>query len=240
MEEKELKTSVKQRVGIIAIAVVMLGSIIASYAAIVINGGTSSNSSGASTANAISDEKMLQYETEYADKATEFEAATASDYNIFIAYKDEIAAYNETAANASGVETKDLLEGSGRELAEGDTDYLAYYVGWCADETIFDSSFDDTESPSAFNKALDASAGMIEGWNVGVVGMKLGGVRVMTIPGELAYGENMEICGGYNKPLKFMVMVVANEDPLKTLAAELDLAFVKLQYAYYGIDYDTL
>ena len=240
MEEKELKTSVKQRVGIIAIAVVMLGSIIASYAAIVINGGTSSNSSGASTANAISDEKMLQYETEYADKATEFAAATASDYNRFIAYKDEIAAYNETAANASGVETKDLLEGNGRELAEGDTDYLAYYVGWCADETIFDSSFDDTESPSAFNKALDASAGMIEGWNVGVVGMKLGGVRVMTIPGELAYGENMEICGGYNKPLKFMVMAVANEDPLKTLAAELDLAFVKLQYAYYGIDYDTL
>ena len=39
MEEKDLKTSPKQRIVIIVIAVLMLGSIIASYAAIVINGG---------------------------------------------------------------------------------------------------------------------------------------------------------------------------------------------------------
>lgn len=239
MEEKELKTSAKQRVGIIAIAVVMLGSIIASYAAIVIGGGNSSSSSS-NDESSISNEKMAQYQKEYSDKAAEFKTATENDYNKFIAYKSEISAYNETAANSNGVETRDLLEGDGRELADGDKDYLAYYVGWCADETIFDSSFDDIESPSAFNKALNASNGMIEGWNVGVVGMKLGGIRVITIPGELAYGENMEICGGYNKPLKFMIMAVANEEPLKTLSSELDLAFVKLQYAYYGVDYDKL
>ena len=92
---------------------------------------------------------------------------------------------------------------------------------------------------TAFSKILDASLGMIEGWNVGVEGMRLGGIREITIPGELAYGEQMEICGGYSKPLKFLVMAVAKEDPMKTLAEELDLAYMKLQYAYYGIDYDA-
>ena len=69
--------------------------------------------------------------------------------------------------------------------------------------------------------------------------MKIGGIREITIPGELAYKDQMEICGGYNKPLKFLVMAVANEDPLKSLSDELDLAYLKMQYAHYGIDYDT-
>ena len=49
MDEKELKTSTKQRVAIIIIAVLMLGSIIASYAAIVFNGGKDGNTSGRSS-----------------------------------------------------------------------------------------------------------------------------------------------------------------------------------------------
>ena len=70
--------------------------------------------------------------------------------------------------------------------------------------------------------------------------MKIGGIREITIPGELAYGDSMEICGGKNKPLKFMVMAKAKEGSLKTLAEELDEANMRLQYAYYGIDYDAM
>ena len=81
---------------------------------------------------------------------------------------------------------------------------------------------------------------MIEGWNEGVKGMRLGGIREITIPGELAYGDSMEICGGYNKPLKFLVMTKAKEDPLKTLASDLDTAYMRLQYANYGVDYDEM
>ena len=69
--------------------------------------------------------------------------------------------------------------------------------------------------------------------------MKLGGIREITVPGELAYGDQMEICGGYNKPLKFLVLAVANEDPLKTASEEMEQAFMKLRYAQNGIDYDT-
>lgn len=235
MEERELKTSPKQRFFIILIAVIMLGSMIASYAAIVMNG---DKSASGSTSSSIDDSKLLAYEEAYTEQLAKFSEATKDDFNKFMEYKSRIKAYNETAANASGVDIKDLVVGSGKKIVDGDSNYLAYYVGWCADESVFDSSFDNNDNPTAFAKILDASLGMIEGWIVGVEGMKMGGIREITIPGELAYGDQMEICGGYNKPLKFLVMAKANEEPLKTMASELDTAYMKLQYAYYGIDYD--
>ncbi|MBQ3353227.1 FKBP-type peptidyl-prolyl cis-trans isomerase [Candidatus Saccharibacteria bacterium] len=236
MDEKELKTSTKQRVIIGIIAVLMLGSIIASYTAIILNGSGSSTASGDT---GVDDAKVAEYQTAYDELLKEFSEKTKDDYDQFISYKSEIKAYNETSANDDGVQTKDLLKGSGSKIDE-DTEYLAYYVGWCADETIFDSSFDDNDNPTSFAKILDASLGMIEGWNEGVKGMRLGGIREITIPGELAYGDSMEICGGYNKPLKFLVMTKAKEDPLKTLASDLDTAYMRLQYANYGVDYDEM
>lgn len=235
MEEKELKTSTGQRIAIGLIGFLMLGSVIAGYVAIVANG--SKASSTGDTIGEITDEKKAQYEADYAEKLATFQSVTASDYAKFIAYKSEVREYDETVANEGEVKIKELATGEGRELTEGDTDYLAYYVGYCADGSIFDSSLDDKTNPTAFSKAIDASLGMISGWNTGVTGMKLGGVRRITIPGTLAYGDNMEICGGYNKPLRFLVMAVAKEDPLKTAAAEVDTAYLRVQYANYGLDY---
>ena len=236
MEEKELKTSVGQRVAIIVIAVAMLGSILAGYIAIVLNNGKSSIDQ--SETAGIGNDKIAAYEAAYNEKKAKLGEVSKEDFEKFIQYRSEVKAYNETAANEGILQTKDLLIGDGRELTDGDTDYLAYYIGWCADETVFDSSFDNDKNPTAFKMALDASQGMIEGWNAGVVGMRLGGVRRITMSGDLAYGNTTEICGGYNKPLRFLVMAVANEEPLKTVASEVDLAYTKLMYAYYGIDYD--
>ena len=237
MDESELKTSPKQRFFIILIAIIMLGSIVASYIAIVINGGKSTSSDSESQ---ISNAKIAEYESVYNERQAEFSEKTKDSFDKFIKYKTEIKAYNETSANDDGVQTVDLEVGSGKELGEGDYNYLAYYVGWCADESVFDSSFDNNKNPTAFVTVLDASLGMIEGWNLGVEGMRLGGIREITIPGNLAYGESREICGGTNKPLRFIVMAVENEDPLKSLADELNEAYMKVQYAYYGIDYDEV
>ena len=238
MEEKELKTSLKQRIFIGVIAILMLGSMIAGYALIVAGGSSSSASTGEESQ--ISEEKAQQYADEYEEKVAEFKEKTKGDYDKFIQYKSEIKAYNETTANEGGVQVKDLKEGSGKTLTTEDSDYLAYYVGWCADETVFDSSFDDNKNPTAFSKILDASLGMIEGWNLGVEGMRMDGIREVTISGELAYGESMEICGGYSKPLKFLIMAKEKEESLTSLAKELDDAYMRLQYSYYGIDYDTV
>ncbi len=237
MEEKELKTSIKQRIIISLIAIIRVGSMIAGYALIILNGGKSSTSD---TGSEIDEAKIAEYKEAYEKKQEEFKEYSKADFEKFVQYKSEVKAYNETAANTGGVQTKDLHKGSGRKLTEGDTNYLAYYIGFCADESIFDSSFDDNDNPKGFTGILDASMGLIEGWNAGVVGMRIGGVREITIPGELAYGDTQEICGGYNKPLKFIVMAMANEGTLKEKAEELDEASMKLQYAYYGIDYDDM
>ncbi len=235
MEEKELKTSLKQRIIIGVIAVIMVGSMIASYVAIIAGGGTADSTA---TSEKLGEKRMEYYYNNYQDKIEALKKLTTDDFKTFSPYLDKVVAYNEAAANHDGVKVVDYMQGTGREIKGEDNDYLAYYVGWCADETIFDSSFDDASNPKAFAKVLNASVGMIEGWNDGVQGMKLGGVREITVPGELAYGEKMEICGGYNKPLKFLMMIVANEDPLRTAAQELDTAYTMLQYANYGIDYE--
>lgn len=235
MDEKELRTSTKQRVFIIVIAVIMLASIIASYAAIVISGSVNSGEEESQ----IDEAKVAEYQAAYDAKLKEFQKATDSDYKKFVSHKgDVVKGYNEAAANENGLKTKDIEKGSGETVSE--SNYLAYYVGWCADESVFDSSFDDNDKPTGFRIAIDPSVGMIEGWNQGVKGMKMGGIREITIPGELAYGESKEICGGKNKPLKFMVMTVANKDPLKALAKELETATMRLQYASFGVDYDEM
>lgn len=237
MDEKELKTSPKQRIFIILIAVFMVGSIIASYAAIVISGSQSSSSSDSTSE--IDEAKVAEYQEAYEKVKSEFTEATKGDYDKFIKYKgDTVKAYNETSANENGVTKNDIEVGTGAEVS--DDNYLAYYVGWCADETVFDSSFDDNTNPTGFAKILDPTLGMIEGWNTGVEGMKLGGIREITVPGSLAYGESREICGGKNKPLKFMIFAKEKTDALNDLSKRLDEASMRYQYALYGIDYDSV
>lgn len=236
MEEKELKTSVKQRIFIIIIAVIMVGSIIASYAAIVISGSKGVNNTSESQ---IDEAKVAELTEAYKQKQAEVAEVTKDDYNKFIKYRSEIKAYNKSSANDNGVQTRDLKAGSGAEVTEDN--YLAYYVGWCASEEVFDSSFDDNDNPTGFYNILDPSAGMIEGWTEGVKGMKLGGVREITIPAELAYADQKKVCDEYNQPLKFIVMAVAKEGKIKQVSDELNEALERLDiYAQYGIDYDEI
>ncbi len=230
MEGKTLKTSWKQRIAILVVAVLLLGSVVLTYMLVVLNG------SGSSEAN--SDKQIAELTEEYQRKSEELEAAAVplSDkyFSDFVKYKSEVKSYNSANANAAGLETKDLKVGTGRTLEEGDTDYSAYYIGWCADGSIFDSSFNDNDDPTSLKAPLDAAIGLIEGWNQGVVGMKLGGVRQMTISGALAYGDTQEICGGTNSPLKFVVFAIETDAKLKELNEELDDIYMRLYYAYAG------
>ena len=231
MEEKELKTSTTQRVIIIIIAILMVGSIIASYAAIVVSGGNK----GSSQQSEVDEAKIAEAQQALETKAEELKKASEADYKKFISYKtDVVKAYNESSANDNGVQKRDLEQGSGDEVSSDN--YLAYYIGWCADESIFDSSLDSNTSPTSFKSVLDPSMGLIEGWTKGVEGMRIGGIREITVPGNLAYGDTQEICGGTNKPLKFMVMAI----PRGGVPEEYVDAQMKLQYAYYGIDFDEM
>lgn len=227
MDQKALKTSWKQRIVIILIAVFMLGSTLATYIAIVI------------ASNKKSDNKdnpeLTKLEEEYSAKQSEineYSSELAKKYfDEFKEYKSNVKSYNAETVNKNGLTTKDLKKGSGKKLEEGDKDYLAYYIGFCADESIFDSSFDDANSPTTLNAPLPAATGLIEGWNQGVIGMRIGGVRELSIPGELAYGDSQEICGGTNSPLKFIVMPIEDEK-LSKLNNELENIYNKMMEQY--------
>jgi len=237
MEQSYVKTSMKQRIIIFAIAFLLLAATIASYILIVLNDKNGSTASTTTTRTAEEQAQLDAYTTEYEAKGAEVTARgeeLSKDYfDEFKSYRSRVRSYNAATANSNGLKTEDLKQGTGKVLTDGDTDYFAYYIGYCADETVFDSSFDNYESPTSLKAPLYAAVGLIEGWNAGVVGMKLGGVRELTIPGELAYGETHEICGGTNSPLKFVVMAVDDAELLK-LNKELDETYNKLLDYYYS------
>ena len=83
----------------------------------------------------------------------------------------------------SGLVIEDILVGSGEEAATGHT-VSVHYTGWLSDGTKFDSSKDRNE-PFEFPLG---SRWVIAGWDEGVLGMKSGGVRKLTIPPQLGYG----------------------------------------------------
>lgn len=230
MNAKSLKTSRWQRVGIILIAILLLGGTMLTYLFVVMGSGSSSTSTNEAQIEALT----AEYDAKAAEVAEAAKPLSDQYFDSFVTYKSRIKAYNTETANATGLGTVDLKEGTGKELAENDTEYFAYYIGWCADGSIFDSSFDDDENPTALESPIDPSIGLIEGWNQGVVGMKLGGVRELTISGDLAYGDTQEICGGYGSPLKFIIMAIEKDETLAQLNSELDDIYLQLYYAYYG------
>lgn len=232
MDEKALKTSLGQRIAIIVIAVLLLGGTILTYLFVVLNNGKSSDTSK-------QEELIEQLGQDFDAKSAELDvvAKTLSDkyFKDFVGYKSQAKAYNSAKANAAGMEVKDLKAGTGRTLEDGDTDYMPYYIGWCADGSIFDSSFNDSEDPTSLNAPIAPFASnFIEGWKQGVVGMKLGGVRQISIPGELAYGDSQEICGTTNAPLKFIIWALEPDADWSQLSKELSDIQTQMIYVLYG------
>ena len=78
---------------------------------------------------------------------------------------------------------EELAEGTGRQAAKGDT-VAVHYTGWLTDGTQFDSSIERGE-PIEYVCGVGM---VIPGWDLGVVGMREGQKRRLTIPSELGYG----------------------------------------------------
>ncbi len=91
-----------------------------------------------------------------------------------------------TPQSVAGLDIKVLTEGNGPEAKNGDTVFV-HYTGKLTDGSIFDSSHNPGRG-----EPLDfvlGSGRVIPGWEKGVLGMKVGEKRVLTIAPELAYGE---------------------------------------------------
>ena len=81
------------------------------------------------------------------------------------------------------LQTEDVKLGTGAEAKAGQK-VTVHYVGTLTSGSKFDSSRDRGEG---FTFQLGAGQ-VIEGWDKGVAGMKVGGVRKLTIPPEMGYG----------------------------------------------------
>ncbi|MBI1801858.1 MAG: FKBP-type peptidyl-prolyl cis-trans isomerase [Chloroflexi bacterium] len=84
---------------------------------------------------------------------------------------------------ASGLQYEDLVIGTGVSPKAGQT-VTVNYTGWLTNGTKFDSSLDRNQ-PFQF---LIGAGRVIKGWDEGVLTMKVGGKRRLTIPPELGYG----------------------------------------------------
>jgi FKBP-type peptidyl-prolyl cis-trans isomerase len=84
----------------------------------------------------------------------------------------------------SGLELEDLVVGTGSEAVEG-SEAEVHYVGSLLDGSVFDASR-ARSTPFSFKVGSHA---VIAGFEQGVLGMRVGGVRRITIPPELGYGE---------------------------------------------------
>lgn len=112
---------------------------------------------------------------------------------------------NSDAQSAFDLFTSDLIAGDG-EVVLANAQVTVHYVGVGLNSgDQFDSSWDRGET---ITFPLD---GVIAGWSEGLIGMKVGGRRLLVIPGELAYGENgIPQAGiGPNETLIFVVDLIA-------------------------------
>ena len=84
----------------------------------------------------------------------------------------------------SELQVTDIKIGDGKELVKGAL-ITTQYEGFLQDGTKFDSSYDKGK---AFQCVIGTGR-VIKGWDIGLMGMKVGGKRKLEVPAHLAYGE---------------------------------------------------
>ena len=108
-----------------------------------------------------------------------------------------------------GLQIVDVKTGSGDQVKKNDQ-LTVHYTGWLSNGTKFDSSRDR-------GQPFDVTIGqgqVIKGWDEGLPGMKVGGVRKLIIPPDLGYGpQGQPPTIPANSTLVFLVEVVADKGP---------------------------
>lgn len=201
-----MATPKSQRIGIWIIAIVLTVGTLGSFLVM----GLSVNNQTNDTARYQA--AYTEYQTAVAAQAKEL---SAKYYTDFSQYSTVPATFD--AASVTELAKTDLKVGDGAEIT-ATSEYNAYYIGWNPKGVIFDQSIAD----GALKSPL-AGGSMIAGWNEGIIGMKFGGVRELTIPSDKAYGatgsgDNIPA----DTPLKFIVMIIPKVTEVTVPAALLE------------------
>lgn len=222
-----MATTNKQRWGILVIMIVMVFGTVGSFIAMALSADNDSRK------NVEMQKLQEQYQKEYAEYQEKVqkqgEELSATHYAKFAEYKSYPAEFDRDGV--SELIKEDLVVGEGAEI-NSDTKFAVYYVGWNPKGKIFDSSFEDSKealkAPLAVADGLE-SASLIEGWKQGLVGMRISGVRQITVPSDLAYketGSGDDIPP--NTPIKFIVMAIDLPEQFEQPQMSMEL----MQYLY--------
>jgi peptidylprolyl isomerase len=96
----------------------------------------------------------------------------------------EEVAEDDYEVTDSGVKIYDVAEGDGPEIEEGQI-LTFHYTAWLEDGTRFDSSLLQGQPAN-----VEFGSGVpIPGWDAGLAGMKVGGIRQVVIPPDQAFGD---------------------------------------------------
>ena len=111
---------------------------------------------------------------------------------------------NQTMQNITELKIEDVGVGTGSGVKNGDQ-VEVHYLGTLLDGRKFDSSYDRNQT---FSFSVGAGQ-VIKGWDQGLIGMKVGGKRKLTIPSSLAYAESGNGPIPPNTPLLFEIELVS-------------------------------
>jgi len=187
-----MATKTSQRVFIWVIAIVMTVGTLAGFIAMMIAPGNQ---------KVDDNQKQILTEQYQAEVQAQTDELSKQYYGEFSKYSTQPTTF--IAEDITMLGMKDLKIGDGATITEG-TSYSAYYIGWNPTGTVFDQSIEGAK----LKKPIEGG-NLIEGWNTGVIGMKIGGVREIAIPSDQAYAEKGSGANiPPNTPIKFVVMAI--------------------------------
>lgn len=188
-----MATRTSQRIGIWVIAIIMLVGTIGGFAVLLID-----PSGGADVREQAERDRQAKQMEEYEKIMRESAEARRASSRPLEGF--EATAFDKASVTELKVET--IKEGDGVVLSESST-ISANYFGWTSDGKIFDSTNQDGKvEPAKFGLNQ-----VIEGWTKGLTGVKVGSIVRLTIPTDMAYGDD-ESTGSPAGPLMFIVEVV--------------------------------
>ena len=199
-----MATTKGQRIGIWVIAGMMFLGTVGGFVAMMVAPGNEAKDQAAlkkaqDEYTKATNERKKKVETQANELSQKY-------YGKFSEFSSRVGAFE--AGDVKELVKEDLVEGEGAEVKD-DTKLAVYYIGWNAKGEIFDQSIADGKLKAPLNMDGPANTAVIQGWKEGLIGMKIGGVRELTIPANKAYGDKAQ--GDKipaNSPLKFVVMAI--------------------------------
>ena len=102
-------------------------------------------------------------------------------------FTNTLAAGNPFKAGPDGLRFKELSAGQGEVADIGDVATI-HFSGWVSDEGVRGREVFNSRKQGQPVAFVIGTAGVMDGWNKGVIGMQVGGKRLLLVPPAMAWG----------------------------------------------------